>query len=290
MINTNQSKCPVTVIKECRKKKGRMLMYDMVNPAEVPYFKFMGVRIDNLSYEDIYERIKNNVRRRGYVCLTDVGNVVDAPADNAFFEAINKSLISIADGMPLAWYGRLLGCKKIERISGVELMRRLLEDKIGFKHYLLGDTEQTIAKVIEKAKQNSNKIQLTGHSPPFRDKFNEVDNRTIFNKINKVDPDIVWVSFGGGKQDKWIHGNIHRLNRGVMIGVGAAFKFYIGELKIPPKQLQNIGLQWVSRLTGNPGRWLRRPLILRLRFIIHFPSELAKARREIKKEKRVIAD
>lgn len=248
--------------------------------SDPTYVTFMGVKIDNLTYGEVHQKIRNNIERGGYICLTDVGNVMRATEDKDMLEAVNQSLISIADGMPLAWYGKLLKCRKIERISGTELMTRLLEQTNGLKHYLLGDTDHTIIKIIEKAKQRNNELRITGHSPPFKNEFNDSDNNIMMHKINEESPDIVWVSFGGGKQDKWMHQNLHMLSRGVMIGVGAAFRFYIGELKIPPKILQSLGLQWLfSRMINNPKNWLRTAMNNRIQFIIHFPLELITARR-----------
>jgi N-acetylglucosaminyldiphosphoundecaprenol N-acetyl-beta-D-mannosaminyltransferase len=200
--------------------------------------------------------------------------------DRDLLNAINESLISIPDGTPLAWYGKLVGCKRIERIAGAELMRLMLEESHGFKHYLLGDTEQTIQLVMEKAKKKNKGLQINGHSPPFKEKFDQNDTLAMLDKIHKENPDIIWVCFGGGKQDKWMQQNFHLLNRGVMIGVGAAFRYYIGEIKIPPKIIQRIGLQWFFRMLDNPVKWFGAGVPRRhLTLAANFPSEIVKARK-----------
>jgi N-acetylglucosaminyldiphosphoundecaprenol N-acetyl-beta-D-mannosaminyltransferase len=248
---------------------------------ELEYVTFMNVKIDNLDFKGINQKIRNNIEKKGYVCLTDSNNVVVAATrDQALLEAINESLISIPDGTPLAWYGKLVGCKRIERIAGAELMRLMLEDSSGLKHYLLGDTEQTIHRVMEKAKKNNKDLRITGHSPPFKEVFDQNDTLAMLAKIHQEDPDVIWVSFGGGKQDKWMQQNLHLLNRGVMIGVGAAFRYYIGEIKIPPKIIQQAGLQWFFRMLDNPGKWFRAGVPGRhLTLVANFPAELLKARK-----------
>jgi N-acetylglucosaminyldiphosphoundecaprenol N-acetyl-beta-D-mannosaminyltransferase len=176
-------------------------------------------KIDNVGLENVIEIITNHVNHTGYVCVNDVRNLMYAVKDDKLFNAINESLLSIADGTPLAWYGRLLGCKRIQRVAGFELMANMLEKNNGFKHYLLGDTEQTISRVIAKAGKENNNLRIAGHSPPFREQFSELENDIIFEKINSEDPDIVWVSFGGGKQEKWMHQNIGMLRRGSWSGL-----------------------------------------------------------------------
>jgi N-acetylglucosaminyldiphosphoundecaprenol N-acetyl-beta-D-mannosaminyltransferase len=262
-----------------------MKSLDQKIPAEPEYVKFMDVKINNLEFQGIDAKIRNNIEKKGYVCLTDSNNVITAATrDRALLHAINGSLISIPDGTPLAWYGRLAGCKRIERITGAELMRLMLEESDDLKHYLLGETEQTIHRVMEKAQKKNKGLRIAGHSPPFKEKFEQNDTLAMLAKIHTENPDIIWVSFGGGKQDKWMQQNLHLLNRGVMIGVGAAFRYYIGDIKIPPKIIQRLGLQWFFRMLDNPGRWFRLGMPRRyVTLAANFPAELVKARKRQKR-------
>ena len=249
---------------------------DRVEPA---YFNFRGVKIDNVRLENIMEIITAKINQKGYICVNDVRNVIIASGDRVFGNAINESLLSIADGTPLAWYGRLVGFKRIQRVAGFELMATMLESENSFKHYLLGDTEETISRVIEKARKTNANIRIVGQSPPFRMQFSEHENEMICEKINREDPDIIWVSFGGGKQEIWMHQNIDKLRRGVMVGVGAAFRFYIGDLYIPPKLFQKLGMQWVFRMINTP-RAFHFYIRTFPKFCFYFPFEVLKGRRE----------
>jgi N-acetylglucosaminyldiphosphoundecaprenol N-acetyl-beta-D-mannosaminyltransferase len=170
---------------------------------EIKYFQYLGVKINNVDFPTVSKTIANNIKGRGYICLTDVGNVISATRDRQLLEAINRSLLSIADGMPLAWYRKMIGRNGVERISGMGLMKKLLE-RSEFKHYLLGDTQETINTVIEKARRDNTRIKIYAYRPPFKETFDENDNKNILSKINAEDPDIVWVAFGGRKQNKWM--------------------------------------------------------------------------------------
>ena len=57
---------------------------------------------------------------------------------------------------------------------------------------------------------------------------------------------------------------------GVMIGVGAVFDFYSGEKKQAPRWIQKIGLEWLFRLSNDPGRLWKRYLKHNPRFVWHF--------------------
>lgn len=253
----------------------------------------MGVKIDNVNYADISRIINMTIKenRKGYICVNDVDNVIAASKNDMLREAINSSLLSIADGTPLAWFGKLAGCKEIERVAGMDLMMNLFSEMKGCRHYLLGDTESTIGGVIEKAGKMYRDIQIEGYSPPFKE-FDEEDNRLMMDKITEAKPDIIWVGLGGGKQDKWMYNNIKSLDHGVMIGVGAAFRWFTGDLKTPPKLIQKMGLQWLFRTMHNfmedPIKnfipIMKRIFHRRVKFVLRFPGEVIRARRKIRNE------
>jgi N-acetylglucosaminyldiphosphoundecaprenol N-acetyl-beta-D-mannosaminyltransferase len=258
----------------------------------VAYVKYKGIKISNISYQNVYNVVINaiNDNQRGYICLNDVSNLIAAAKDEQLQTAINASLLSLADGMPLAWYARMVGCREVERISGASLMKRLLVDMDGCRHYLLGDTEQTINKVVAEARRLNSKIEISGHSPPFK-VFDAKDNQLMIEKIRKADPDIIWVSFGGRKQEKWMNQNISSLDRGVMIGAGAAFRYLIGDIMTPPQIVQNMGLQWIFRLIDgfirNPRSWIkimreRELLKCKAVFLVNLPHEIITTRKQMR--------
>lgn len=256
-----------------------------MNRKEIEYFKYLGAKVHNTNYTRIKNEIEKKIKGKGYISVTSPGTVMMANTDRIHFEAINNSILSIPDGTFLAWYGKLIGCKRIKRVSGPLLMKRMIEEKNCYKHFLVGDTEYTIEKVKETARKKNKDIIIDGYSPPFKDEFDENDNRLMMEKINAYEPDIVWVSFGAGKQEKWMYQNIHMLKKGIMIGVGAAFRFYTKQLYEAPGVVQRLGLQWFSRMLENPAEWLRKLFFKYVLFCIHFPKELLKGMLMMKRYK-----
>ena len=261
---------------------------------ELEYIKYKNVKISNIDYRNVYNVVLTTLelKKTGYICLTDVSNLILASMNEQLQVAINGSLLSLADGTPLTWYGWMVGCKEIERISGAYLLKRFFIDMKDCTHFLLGDTVETIDKVIAEARRLNPDINIRGYSPRFKI-FDEEDNRQMLGIIRKADPDIVWVSFGGGKQEKWMNQNISALDRGVMIGVGAALRFFIGEIVTPPLIFQRMGLQWLFRLTQqfikDPGNWFnfvreRKIFITKVAFVMHLPREVKAARQRLKAE------
>ena len=51
-----------------------------------------------------------------------------------------------------------------------------------------------------------------------------------------------------------------------MVGVGAGFNFYAGNIKRAPKWMQKAGLEWLYRLTQDPKRLLKRYFFTNIEF------------------------
>ncbi len=200
------------------------------------------------------------MNKPNYICVTDAGNLVNAHRKSKELKnAINNSLMSLPDGRPLSVYAGLKGIDNIDRVAGPDFMKSVFErtSGTGIRHFFLGDTE----KILSKLKNDMNKnfdLQIAGfYSPPFGN-WNPGTDIEIISIISESKPDIIWVSLGGGKQEVWMNNNFSKLEKGVMIGVGAAFRFYLGEIKRAPLIFQRLSLEWFIRLIQQPGKMFKR--------------------------------
>ena len=103
------------------------------------------------------------------------------------------------------------------------------------------------------------------YSPPFRPLSVEEDAE-ITGKINGSGTQILFMGLGCPKQENWMAEHKKRVSC-VMLGVGASFDFYAGNVSESPAWLGKVGLEWLYRLTQEPKRLWRRYLILNPRFI-----------------------
>ena len=81
------------------------------------------------------------------------------------------------------------------------------------------------------------------------------------DKINKANPDILFVGFGAPKQEKWIDLYKDRLNCKVAIGNGGTMDILAGKVKRAPEIYQRLGLEWFYRLIKEPSR-IKRQVVL----------------------------
>lgn len=244
------------------------------------YFLFKGVKINVVNLDILYNYDYDNIINKSqYFCITDVGNIVNAYKRNELLKiAINESYLSLPDGRPLSIYGRLLGNKEIDRTSGADVMKCLFKVSIekGFSHCFIGDTEEMLGKLKEKIETDYKNLKVKGYySPPFVE-WNKEKNEEIVNIINKFNADFVWISFGGGTQEIWLYENFKNVNKGILIGIGAGYRWFLGEIKQAPPLLQKLSLEWFFRLVQQPKKMFKRYFTTLPFFIIDAFLELIK--------------
>jgi N-acetylglucosaminyldiphosphoundecaprenol N-acetyl-beta-D-mannosaminyltransferase len=93
-----------------------------------------------------------------------------------------------------------------------------------------------------KEKYADNGANIVGsYSPPFCE-LEEFDYTGIAKQINDSNADIVWLSLRAPKQDFFAVKLLPHLDKKICIGVGAAFRFSLGQIKHPPKIFKKLGL------------------------------------------------
>ena len=153
----------------------------------------------------------------------------------------------------------------MERTTGPSYMGKVLELG-GYRHYFYGSTEATLEKLYRNITSDYPQSIIVGiYSPPFRP-ITENEDTAIVERINKAEPDFIWVGLGAPKQEKWMSAHQGKVN-GLMVGVGAAFDYYAGNIERAPKWMQNCNLEWVYRLFQDPKRLFKRYLVTNSKFI-----------------------
>lgn len=194
-----------------------------------------------------------------YIVAANVHVIMTGYFNPTYQTNINQAFMVTPDGMPLVWKLRLLGIKNQTRVYGPDLMlalcKTLAENEIPI--YLYGGTELTLEKLQIKLTRKFPNLNIVGtHSPPFRPltSSEEVEDR---RRIENSGAKVIFVGLGCPKQEEWMARQKGYLN-GVMIGVGAAFRFHTGEVPQAPQWMMKAGLEWLYRLVSEPRRLWKR--------------------------------
>lgn len=239
-----------------------------------PYVYVLNSKVTALNFNDTVLKIEewiNKGEKQKYVSVCNTHSLVTASKDEKFNQVLASSEICTPDGMPLVWALRACGYKNQDRVDGPNLMLKLCEkaQKNSYKIFLYGGTKEVLELLNKHLKKVYPNIEVVGsYSPPFRS-LTEVEKQIIQDHINASNADIVFVSLGCPKQEIWMHDNTKSINS-ILIGVGAAFNFIIGDIKRPPIIFQKLGLEWFFRLVAEPKRLWKRYLYNNTLYIIKY--------------------
>jgi N-acetylglucosaminyldiphosphoundecaprenol N-acetyl-beta-D-mannosaminyltransferase len=216
-------------------------------------------------------------KKSNYICVANVHMTVEAYNDKKFQDIVNSAIITTPDGMPIAKAIKIFYNIEQDRVAGMDLFPDLLKEaeKHNLKIFLYGSTDEILNKIKEKAKNLYPNLEIIGfYSPPFRE-LTEEEKKAIINYINSLEPNIVFVSLGCPKQEKWMAEMYGKINA-LMIGVGGAFLTFAGTQKRAPKWMQDLSLEWLYRLFQEPKRLFKRYAYTNTKFLYLFTKELLK--------------
>ncbi|MDR1562892.1 MAG: WecB/TagA/CpsF family glycosyltransferase [Dysgonamonadaceae bacterium] len=194
-----------------------------------------------------------------YVCAVDSNSLVNANENSEHLEALNNSLTNLSDS---AWIPLLINRiyhTNYHNYTGADLFIKWVQS-CNLRHFFLGSKPDILEGLKDNLlKINSSITDMQFEALPFKDVEN-FDYLQIAKMINEDKPDIIWVSLGAPKQEQFMNRLNPYLNKGVMIGIGAVFKFYSDKSAInrSPRWIINLKLEWLYRISQEPRRMFRR--------------------------------
>lgn len=201
-----------------------------------------------------------------------------AQNDELFAKALAEGDVLLPDGASIVMASRWLGLQSApcERIAGWDLFEFEMEKLAskGGKCFFLGSSEDTLARIKEKAAVQWPSIEVLTYSPPFVQSFSEEQSSAMVGAVNKADPDLLWVGMTAPKQEKWTYIHWDELKIRCHCGtIGAVFDFYAGNVKRAPLWMQEHSLEWFYRLCSEPRRMWRRYIVGNPKFLINILKE-----------------
>ena len=207
-----------------------------------------------------------------YLVCANPHSLEIAKKDTIFENALKNADMVIPDGIGIVIASKILGGYISERVTGGDIftgVSKSLNIKNKYRYYFLGSTSENLNKIKRKMLYDFPNIYVAGtFSPPFKSAFSEKDNQLMIEKINRANPDVLWVGMTAPKQEKWIFKNKQKLNVKFIGAIGAVFDFYTGSVNRPHPWFQDHGLEWLPRLVRQPRHLWRRNLISGPAFIL----------------------
>ena len=250
--------------------------------AENERVKIVSLRVNVVNHESAIRRIHELVKRQtgGYVCFSTVHMIMESHDNPEYAAKVNAADLVIPDGMPLVWMQKLQSEKSATRVRANDLMIMLCAyaEKNDLSVGFYGGKQTVIDAILERAKKDFPRLKIAyAFSPPFRP-LTDAEDAEITAKINVAKPDVLFMGLGCPKQENWMSAHADK-TKAIMLGVGASFDFFAGNVRESPALVGRLGLEWLFRLTQEPRRLWRRYLILNPRFVRLATLQLLKSKR-----------
>jgi N-acetylglucosaminyldiphosphoundecaprenol N-acetyl-beta-D-mannosaminyltransferase len=239
--------------------------------------KILGTPVACVTYDSALGMVEGLARqsRPTAVCPANTHILAEVRHDPEFGRVMEKFDVVLPDGMPVVWALNYFRAGLHDRVYGPYFMRHVLRNTPRpWRHFFFGDSEECLHGLRKVVAQLQPEIEIVGSiSPPFRP-FAEEDEVSFAERINRADPDFVWVALPGVRMERWIIDNQARYKRGVFLAVGDAFTLLTGRRKFAPAWMQRMGLTWLFRLVTEPVRLGPRYLKYNLLFLFYFLESL----------------
>ena len=197
--------------------------------------------------------------------------------DPELARACRAGHLILADGMSVLWSLRASGRRIPERVTGVDLMARLLAaaGQHKLRVYFLGARREVIMALVEQTRVQYPGIEIAGFKDGY---FRPDDHLKIVEEIRASEADLLFVGMPTPFKETWCERHRERLNVPVIIGVGGSFDVLAGFIRRAPRWVQSLGLEWLWRLLMEPRKLWKRYLITNSEFIWFAGQEIVARR------------
>ena len=226
----------------------------------------LGVLLDAVDYESAAARILSAGRRRVPLSVTAlaVHGVMLGVQDPAFRYRLNHLDLVLPDGQPVRWGLNILHQASLpDRVYGPALTLQVCEKAAeeSLSIYLYGSRVEVLKALSTNLQRKFPGLIIAGQSPSLFRPASSVEKEAIIGRILESGSAITLVGLGCPRQEVWVYEITPHIHQPAL-AVGAAFEFHAGLRPQAPRWMQNAGLEWLFRLSKEPGRLWKRYLFL----------------------------
>ncbi|WP_100332441.1 WecB/TagA/CpsF family glycosyltransferase [Bacillus xiapuensis] len=220
--------------------------------------QYLGVSVSPYTYDEIIDDIRRRMEEgwQSTVIAVNPEKVITAGRDPLVKELINQSTYQIPDGIGMIIASKLKGGDIRERVTGVDMMGRLLRFAAEEGHgvFFYGAKEEVVRTAKEKLEAAIPGLHVAGYENGY-----VKDQEALIAKIKQSKAALLFVALGSPRQELWIRENMPKLpDVKVFQGVGGSFDVYSGKVKRAPAFYRKFGLEWLYRLMKEPKRIKRQ--------------------------------
>lgn len=218
----------------------------------------------NINYEFDREKVHGRIdeyikhNKADYICVAD-GVILDvANRKPDYLKVVNGGMFSICDSSYVPIYIHWIYGKHYEQYCGSQIFMDIIRSR-KYRMIFMGTSKATLKGLQNNLlKENLNVTNMTFTDLPYMS-IEDFDYESIAKEIETDGADIIWIALGAPKQEYFMSRLKPYLKHGIMIAVGAAFKFYSGvEAKRAPEWMVKWHMEFIYRIFREPKKQLKR--------------------------------
>lgn len=218
----------------------------------------------NIRYEFDREMIHKRIAQQvasgtpDYVCVADGVIMMEANKNPDYLSIINDGMFCICDSSYVPLYIRWIYGEHNRQYTGSAIFRDVIASR-KYRMAFMGSSHEVLEGLRESLMDyNPDVADMLFYELPFLnvDEFNYPE---IAAMLDRDGAQIIWVALGAPKQEIFMSKLKPFLSRGVIIAVGAAFKFYSNAgVKRAPKWMRKHHMEFVHRIWTEPKKQIKR--------------------------------
>jgi N-acetylglucosaminyldiphosphoundecaprenol N-acetyl-beta-D-mannosaminyltransferase len=221
-----------------------------------------GIPLTNIALDDVLNAIDAAIVTRTpmRIAFVNADCVNIAARDEAYRHDLSSMDWVFADGIGMKIAGKILGQPVRANVNGTDLFPRLCAELAGRQGrlFLLGAKPGVAKAAAEWAVGKYPGLAIAGCRDGY---FREEDTSSVVDEIRASRPDVLLVAMGAPRQEAWIRRHTEATGAIIALAVGGLFDYYSGNIPRAPLWMRRFGLEWVWRLSQEPGRLWRRYLL-----------------------------
>lgn len=173
-------------------------------------------------------------------------------------KVLDNAMFAICDSGYVPLYINWIYGIRYPQYCGSQIFKDIISER-KYRMAFLGASQ----KILDGLKRNLSEVNPEVEDMLFYElpylKINEFNYTAIAKKLEEDGADIVWIALGAPKQEFFMYNLLPHMSKGVMIAVGAAFKFFSGEdVNRAPQWMIEHHMEFIHRILVEPRKQVNR--------------------------------
>ncbi|GBR02430.1 WecB/TagA/CpsF family glycosyltransferase [Acetobacter oeni] len=217
----------------------------------------LGVRFGHETLADVIAGAFRNIHAPVFYITCNLNHLRVLQSDMEFREAYRKATLITLDSRPVQVISRVCFGEDVPLITGADLFDALFRQMRSSRDrpFFICSSDDTGNRLRQNLLgRGFAPDSVAFYSPPFNFEHDADCNEMILAQIRKHNTTHLFLGVGAPKSENWVAQHLSDLPAAHIFCVGMALDFTAGLKKRAPSWLRSSGLEWLHRLSSEPGR------------------------------------